>query len=142
MIIPPALDKVMPPVTLASNEPSVLNLPSGPRGAAAPSLLGGLVIAARHRGIHLSTTQLIRDHQLGSGEVSTAQLIRIAQAAGLRAKATTLRWAALVKMGTALPAIVLLRNGSAMVLLRAESEVQGRPPIVVLQDPTRRTTPD
>ena len=125
----------MPPVTLASNDPSVLNLPSGPRGAAAPSLLGGLVIAARHRGIHLSTTQLIRDHQLGSGEVSTAQLIRIAQAAGLRAKATTLRWAALVKMGTALPAIVLLRNGSAMVLLRAESEAQGRPPIVVLQDP-------
>ena len=73
--------------------------------------------------------------QLGSGEVSTSQLLRIAQAAGLRAKATTLRWANLVKMGTALPAIVLLRNGSAMVLLRAESEVQGRPPIVVLQDP-------
>jgi ATP-binding cassette, subfamily B, bacterial HlyB/CyaB len=93
------------------------------------------VIAARHRGIHLSTAQLIRDHQLGSGEVSTSQLLRIAQAAGLRAKATTLRWANLVKMGTALPAIVLLRNGSAMVLLRAESEMQGRPPIVVLQDP-------
>ena len=54
----------MPPVTLASNDTSVLNLPSGPRAAAAPSLLGSLVIAARHRGIHLSTTQLIRDHQL------------------------------------------------------------------------------
>ena len=125
----------MPPVTLASNDPSVLNLPSGPRGAAAPSLLGGLVIAARHRGIHLSTTQLIRDHQLGSGEVSTAQLIRIAQAAGLRAQATTPRWAALVKMGTALPAIVVLRNGAAMVLTRVHVEAQDRPPIVVLRDP-------
>jgi hypothetical protein len=54
----------MPPVTLASNDTSVSNLPSGPRAAAAPSLLGSLVIAARHRGIHLSTAQLIRDHQL------------------------------------------------------------------------------
>jgi subfamily B ATP-binding cassette protein HlyB/CyaB len=110
----------MPPVTLASNDTSVSNLPSGPRAAAAPSLLGSLVIAARHRGIHLSTTQLIRDHQLGSGEVSTNQLVRIAQAAGLRAKATTLSWASLVKMGTALPAIVLLRNGSDGAAARRE----------------------
>ena len=50
-----------PPVTLASNDTAVLNLPSGPRAAAVPSLLGSLVIAARHRGIHLSTTQLIRE---------------------------------------------------------------------------------
>ena len=110
----------MPPVTLASNDTSVSNLPSGPRAAAAPSLLGSLVIAARHRGIHLSTAQLIRDHQLGSGEVSTNQLVRIAQAAGLRAKATTLSWASLVKMGTALPAIVLLRNGSDGAAARRE----------------------
>src|SRR6266403_2428666 len=82
-----------------------------------------------------AAAQLIRDHQLGSGQVSTSQLIRIAQAAGLRAKATTLRWASLVKLGTALPAIVLLRNGSAMVVLRIHVEAQGRPPIVVLQDP-------
>jgi hypothetical protein len=77
------------------------------------SLLGSFVIAARQRGVHLSVAQLIRDHQLASGEVSTAQLLRIAEAAGLRAKATHLRWASLVKLGTALPAIVLLRNGSA-----------------------------
>ena len=99
------------------------------------SLLGSFVIAARQRGVHLSVAQLIRDHQLASGEVSTAQLLRIAEAAGLRAKATHLRWASLVKLGTALPAIVLLRNGSAMVLLRVHVESQGRPPIVVLQDP-------
>jgi len=48
-------------VTLASNDTAVVNLPSGPRAAAVPSLLGSLVIAARHRGIHLSTTQLIRE---------------------------------------------------------------------------------
>ena len=80
------------------------------------SLLGSFVIAARQRGVHLSVAQLIRDHQLPSGEVSSPQLLRIAASSGLRAKATRLRWASLVKLGTALPAIVLLRNGSAMVL--------------------------
>src|SRR6266550_4435403 len=99
------------------------------------SLLGSFVIAARQRGVHLSVAQLIRDHQLPSGEVSTPQLLRIAESSGLRAKATRLRWASLVKLGTALPAIVLLRNGSAMVVLRVHVETQGRPPIVVLQDP-------
>ena len=99
------------------------------------SLLGSFVIAARQRGVHLSVPQLIRDHQLASGEVSTAQLLRIAGASGLRIKATHLRWASLVKLGTALPVIVLLRNGSAMVLLRIHRENQARPPIVVLQDP-------
>ena len=99
------------------------------------SLLGSFVIAARQRGVHLSVAQLIRDHQLPSGEVSTPQLLRIAESSGLRAKATRLRWASLVKLGTALPAIVLLRNGSAMVVLRIHVETQGRPPIVVLQDP-------
>jgi ATP-binding cassette, subfamily B, bacterial HlyB/CyaB len=99
------------------------------------SLLGSFVIAARQRGVHLSVAQLIRDHQLPSGEVSPPQLLRIAESSGLRAKATRLRWASLVKLGTALPAIVLLRNGSAMVLLRIHVETQGRPPIVVLQDP-------
>ncbi len=38
-------------------------------------------------------------------------------------------------MGTALPAIVLLRNGAAMVLLRTEAKLPGWPPIVVLRDP-------
>ena len=99
------------------------------------SLLGSFVIAARQRGVHLSVAQLIRDHQLPSGEVSTAQLLRIADATGLRAKVTRLRWGSLIKLGTALPAIVLLRNGSAMVLLRIHRENQARPPIVVLQDP-------
>src|SRR5947209_19837059 len=103
--------------------------------AGAVSLLGSFVIAARQRGVHLSVAQLIRDHQLASGEVSIEQLLRIADAAGLRAKATRLRWANIVKMGTALPAIVVLRNGAAMVLVRVHVEAQGRPPIVVLQDP-------
>src|SRR5205814_2899983 len=99
------------------------------------SLLGSFVIAARRRGVHLSVAQLIRDPRPAAGEVSVERLLRIAAASGLRAKATRLHWANLVKMGTALPAIVVLRNGAAMVLMRVHVEAQDRPPIVVLRDP-------
>src|SRR5215471_1282677 len=124
---------------MVSRVTQAMNLQPAPVSANAQaggsSLLGSFVIAARQRGVHLSVAQLIRDHQLSSALVSTPQLLRIAEAAGLRAKTTRLRWAGLIKLGTALPAIVLLRNGSAMVLLRIHQENQARPPIVVLQDP-------
>src|SRR5438132_1218295 len=97
------------------------------------SLLGCLVIAARHRGLHLSVPQLIHDHMLGPGEPSSAQLLRIAQACGLRASATRLGWRDLPKLIKVLPAIVMLRNGSAMVLQRVDA--RGQPPSVTLLDP-------
>jgi len=45
--------------------------------------LDSLVIVARHRGVHLSRDQLMRDHQLRSADVTIARTIRIAAAAGL-----------------------------------------------------------
>src|ERR1700730_17431064 len=129
----PSSHQEVRPVTLALNDTPVPSPAGNARGPS--SLLGSFVIAARQRGIHLSVAQLIRDHQLPSGEVTTEQLLRIAAASGLRAQATRLRWANLVKMGTALPVIVVLRTGAAMVLLRVHVEAQGRPPFVVLQDP-------
>ncbi len=121
-------------VTLALNEPSIVD-PLDASNKTTGSLLDSLVIVASHRGIHLSRDQLIRDHQLKSADVPVAQAVRIAHAAGLRAHATRLRWSDLFKMGTALPAIVLLRNGSAMVLLSATPGPAGRPDVVVLRDP-------
>src|SRR5579863_1526510 len=121
-------------VTLALNEPSTLSSLDEP-GKATGSLLGSLVIVARHRGVHLSKEQLIRDHQLKAGDASLKETLSIAHASGLRARATRLRWGDLFKMGTALPAIVLLRNGAAMVLLRTEASLPGWPPVVVLRDP-------
>src|SRR5258708_22002940 len=124
---------------MVSRVTQAMNLQPAPVPANAPtggaSLLGSFVIAARQRGVHLSVAQLIRDHQLPSGEVSPPQLLRIAESSGLRAQATRLRWASLVKLGTALPAIVLLRNDSAMVFPRVHVATQGRPPIVVLPHP-------
>ena len=97
------------------------------------SLLGSLVIVARHHGVQLSVPQLVHDHLLEAGQPSVGQLLAIAEASGLRASSTRLTWRELLKLGRALPAVVLLRNGSAMVL----REVNEGPefPRVVLQDP-------
>ena len=117
-------------VTLALNEPS-----ADDAGQVTGSLLGSLVIVARYRGVQLSKEQLIRDHQLKASDASVKETLGIAHASGLRASATRLRWGDLFNMGTALPAIVLLRNGAAMVLMRTEARLPGWPPVVVLRDP-------
>jgi ATP-binding cassette subfamily B protein len=119
-------------VTLTINEPPIVDLLDD-AGKSTGSLLDSLVIVARHRGIYLSREQLIRDHQLHSAEVTIAQTLGIATAAGLRAQSVRLLWQDLFKLGTAVPAIVLLRNGAAMVLIRAEEP--GGLPMVTLQDP-------
>src|SRR5712692_6287288 len=70
-------------VTLALNEPLTVN-PLDEPAPATGSLLGSLVICARHRGIQLSKEQLIRDHQLKSGDASPGELPAVARASGLR----------------------------------------------------------
>jgi len=121
-------------VTLVLNEPNPVG-PLDETAAVTGSLLGSLVIVARHRGIQLSKEQLIREHQLKRGDATVQETLAVARASGLRASATRLRWDDLFRMGTALPAIVLLKNGAAMVLTRAEANLPGWPPVVVLRDP-------
>ena len=96
-------------------------------------MLGALVIVAKHRGVHLSPDQLRRDHRLEPGWASPQNLLDIARASGLRAVATHLKFRDLLRLGQALPAILLLKNGSPMVLLRSEPKAQ--PPHLVVQDP-------
>jgi ATP-binding cassette subfamily B protein len=121
----------------------VADASDGPRSAAAgavrpsgSSLLEALVIAARHHGVHLSAQQLIRDHLLEASGPSLAQLLSVAAVSGLRATITHLGWADLANLTKTLPALVLLRNGSAMVLRRVD--ISGPLPNVVLQDPNAR----
>jgi ATP-binding cassette, subfamily B, bacterial HlyB/CyaB len=97
------------------------------------SLLECLVEVARHRGIHLSLPLLVREHLLGTEELSTNQLVKIARASGLKAAATRLGFHDLAKLGTALPTIVILRSGKAMVLMRADAKTPV--PVVTLFDP-------
>ena len=92
-----------------------------------------LVIAARHRGLHLSVPQLVHDNVLTGGDVNMAQLLKCARKAGLKAKVVHLNWERVGHLKKALPAIVALNNGACMVLLR----VTGGPDDtrIVLQDP-------
>ncbi|MGC2204099.1 MAG: peptidase domain-containing ABC transporter [Stellaceae bacterium] len=105
----------------------------GESSAAASSLLDALVIVARHRGMHLSEAQLRRDYRIGAAGPSPQELLGIVRASGLRAVVTRFSLTDLMRVGPALPAILLLKNGSAMVLLRVERTAQ--PPQFVLQDP-------
>ena len=104
--------------------------------ASGNSLLGSLVIAARQRGLQLSVPQLVRDHLLEPGMPSVPQLLHIAEKSGLRASLARLSWDDLANLDQALPAIVLLRNGSAMVLRQVHPA--GGLPCVVVQDPNAR----
>jgi subfamily B ATP-binding cassette protein HlyB/CyaB len=114
-------------------ESSLTEIPDGSTAAAGVSLLGSLVIVARQHGVQLSVPQLVHDHLLEPGQPSVAQLLLIAEACGLRASRTRLDWSQLLKLGKALPAIVILRNGSAMVL--RETSAGPELPRVILQDP-------
>ena len=92
-----------------------------------------LVIVARQHGLHLTASQLIHDNVLTGSEVSIADLIKCATKAGLSAKLVNLDWDGLRHLKKALPAIVKLKNGASMVLLRLEGDDDDVR--VVLQDP-------
>jgi ATP-binding cassette, subfamily B, bacterial HlyB/CyaB len=98
-----------------------------------PSALGCLIIVARQYGLHLTSTQLIQDNLLTDQEVTLDQLVRCAEKANMRAKLVRLDWDGLSHLKKALPAIVRLRNGSHMVLLRLEGDANNAR--IVLRDP-------
>jgi subfamily B ATP-binding cassette protein HlyB/CyaB len=98
-----------------------------------PTGLACLVLVARQHGLHFTTSQLTHDNVLSGGEVSNADVVRCANNSGMTAKLVRLDWDGLSHLKKALPAIVRLKNGSCMVLLRLESD-EGTPR-VVLRDP-------
>jgi ATP-binding cassette subfamily B protein len=100
-------------------------------------LLGCLVIAARYRGVHLSVPQLIHDNLLPPGDPPIESLLRIIHASGLRGNFARLRWNDLMRLGRALPVIVRLANGHAMVLVRVDAGADVA--TVELQDPNAKS---
>ncbi len=115
--------------TVANNSAA----PSQPQGSGDRSVLACLVIVARHRGIHLSVPQLVHDNVLTGQEVTISQLLKCAQSAKLKAKVAQLTWDELSHLKKALPAIITLRNGASMVLLRVTGGSDDTR--VLLQDP-------
>src|SRR5688500_17243542 len=115
----------------------MLKLPPASAGAPCGSCshtgLRTLIDVVRHRGVHLSLDQLVRDNFLGDKEVSMAQLAKIARANGFRAAPARMRWDQLLKLGKALPAIVQLRSGGFMVIAGIQASPQGD--VVIIRDP-------
>ncbi|SFI09199.1 peptidase domain-containing ABC transporter [Bradyrhizobium sp. Gha] len=104
------------------------------RESAVATGLECLVIVARQHGLHLTASQLIHDNVLGGSEVTTAEIVKCANNSGMRAKVVQLDWEGLGHLKKALPAIVSLKDGARMVLLRLEGDVNN--PRVVLRDPS------
>ena len=77
--------------------------------------------------------QLMHDNVLTGEQFSTTDVLKCAKSAGLKARATHLTWDELSELKKAVPAIVTLKSGASMVLLR----LSGGPDDarVVLQDP-------
>jgi ATP-binding cassette subfamily B protein len=103
--------------------------------SARSGLLAAMVIVARHRGVHLSVEQLIHDHLLPPGDPDDAAFLMILGASGLRGTCTSLNWAELMALGTAVPAILRMRDGRSLVLLRADRAG------VTVQDPGHPEAP-
>src|SRR5262245_25404333 len=104
-----------------------------PEGSSVPSGLSCLVIVARHLGLHLTVSQLIHDNVLSNREVSDAEIVKCAESAGLKAKRVRRDWKGLAHLKKALPAMVRLKHGGNMVLLRLQGDTDAAR--VVLQDP-------
>ena len=99
----------------------------------AAACLAALALVARKIGLHLDIQQLMRENQLSAEEMPPAALMRCAASAGLRATGLRPGWDGLAGLAKALPAIVFLRDGGAMVLVRVEQGNDGQR--VVLQEP-------
>lgn len=97
------------------------------------SMLRALVLAARHNGVHLSFQQIVRAHGLPEGEHAPADVVGIAVENGLRARAVTLGWDRLMCLGDAFPAIMVLRDGTALVAVGANRSAS--PSVVLVRDP-------
>ena len=121
-------------LALASNvPPAAIGSPTPAGSAVRASGLGCLVQIARGHSIHLTVEQIIRENGLTGEEPTTQQLIDCAAAAGLKARRLHLNWAKLEHLRKALPAIVRLKNGSCMTLIRIDRDAHSVR--AVLQDP-------
>jgi ATP-binding cassette, subfamily B, bacterial HlyB/CyaB len=119
------------------------NLPAIPPAAEEPilatakpdeaSALACLVLVARHHGLDLTVPQLVHDNVLSSRDVALPDLVRCATAAGLKAKLVRFPASGLDALAKAAPAIVRLKTGHNVVLMRFEGKDEAVR--LVLRDP-------
>ena len=96
-----------------------------------------LAAIARFHGLDLSDQYLLQVASPGrDGRLSAGNIAQAANKIGLSAKAVTLSWPRLARIGQALPAILVLRGGGALIL-SGFKETEGKTEAVVrdLADP-------
>ncbi len=116
---------------------------NAPEAALPRSRLVGLTCLAaiaRFHGVELSDQYLLQVASPGrDGKLTPANLAQTANKVGLAAKAVSLSWRRLGRLGQALPAILVLRNGDA-VILSGFKESEGKTEVVIrdLADPKQQ----
>src|SRR5271154_5523810 len=97
------------------------------------SSIAALIDVARGHGIHLSIEQIERDYPLGGSEPPFPFLLQLAERYGLKGRIVRMQWRQLIRLGRAVPAILRMQNGTAMVAIGCRGD--GPVPMVLLQDP-------
>ncbi len=97
-----------------------------------PTWLRCLAIIGRSHGLNLTVGQLVKDNLLAEESVTVEELLSCATRAGLKSKLVRLDWDDLIHLKKALPVILKLKTGAAMILTQVGVEgVQH----VTLRDP-------
>src|SRR4051794_6565201 len=81
-----------------------------------PTWLRCLAIVGRSHGLNLTIPQLVKDNLLHGDSIDVQEMLLCAKQAGLKARLVHLDWDNLQQLGKALPAIVKLKTGEAMIL--------------------------
>jgi ATP-binding cassette subfamily B protein len=103
------------------------------RSDASTTWLRCLAIVGRSHGLNLTVPQMVKDNLLGSDCVTAQEVLVCARQAGLKARLIEMQWDDLKHLKRALPAIIKLKTGEAMIL--SEVEPNFAIPHVRLRDP-------
>jgi subfamily B ATP-binding cassette protein HlyB/CyaB len=98
-----------------------------------PTWLRCLAIVGRSHGLNLTVTQLVKDNLLTSEDATAGEMLTCARQAGLKGRIVELGWSDLTRLKKALPAIIRLKTGGAMIL--GEVETKTAVHHVTLRDP-------
>jgi ATP-binding cassette subfamily B protein len=98
-----------------------------------PTWLRCLAIVGRSHGLNLTISQVIQDNLLADDNVTVEEVLSCARTAGLKSKLVRLDWNDLTHLKKALPVIIKLKTGAALILTYVEA--QGGVQHVRLRDP-------
>src|SRR5262249_29713882 len=107
-----------------------MNIASAPAGLSGISCVAAI---ARFHGLDYSEPQLLQLAAAGAVGVKPAHLVQVARQINLSAKMVRLSWDRLARLGQALPAILVLRSGEAVILSGIKQDEDSRE--IVIRDP-------